>query len=65
MNKEPKFGGDPIGSAREPQRYVNYDPNWAIAFEEDMPKTMPVIFEVISWVGVMLMVVVAFMEVMK
>ena len=65
MNKEPKFGGDLIGSAREPQRYVNYDPHWAVAFQEDMPKTVPVIFEVISWVGVMLMVVVAFVEVMK
>ena len=65
MNKEPKFGGDLIDSARDPQRYVNYDPNWAIAFEEDLPKTVPVLLEVVSWVGVMLMVVVAFVEVMK
>ena len=58
MNKEPKFGGDLIGSAREPQKYLNYDPNWAVAFQEDM-------LEVVSWVGVMLMIVVAFVEVMK
>ena len=65
MSTEPKFGGDLIGSAREPQKSVNYDPHWAIAFEEDMPKTVPVLLEIVSWVGVMLMIVVAFVEVMK